>query len=120
MAKEPSKVYELLHKLWVPAIERAKREAADMQQLIDKANGGFKLASWDWWYYAEKVKKQKYNLDESELKPYFKLENVRDGMFWVANQLYGITFTKLENIPVYYHDVEVYEAKEADGSHIGV
>jgi len=91
-----------------------------MQAIIDAEGEKIRLAPSDWWYYAEKVRKQQYDLDESELKPYFKLENVRDGMFWVANQLYGITFTKLGNMPVYHPEVEVYEAKEADGSHIGL
>jgi peptidyl-dipeptidase Dcp len=120
MAKTPENVYDFLYKLWDPALKRSKQEVKDMQSIIDAGGDKFKLASWDWWYYSEKVRKQKYNLDEAELKPYFKLENVRDGMFWVANQLYGITFTKLENVPVYYPDVEVYEAKEADGSHLGL
>jgi peptidyl-dipeptidase Dcp len=120
MAKTPENVYDFLYKLWDPALKRSKQEVKDMQSIIDAGGDKFKLASWDWWYYSEKVRKQKYNLDEAELKPYFKLENVRDGMFWVANQLYGITFTKLENVPVYYPDVEVYEAKEADDSHLGL
>ncbi|MBN1413907.1 MAG: M3 family metallopeptidase [Bacteroidales bacterium] len=120
MAKIPENVYDFLYKLWDPALKRSKQEVKEMQSIIDAEGGNFKLASWDWWFYAEKVRKQKYNLDESELKPYFKLENVRDGMFWVANQLYGITFTKLGNIPVYHPEVEVYEAKEADGSHLGL
>ena len=120
MAKTPENVYDFLYKLWDPALKRSKQEVKDMQAIIDAGAGNFKLDTWDWWYYSEKVRKQKYNLDETELKPYFKLENVRDGMFWVANQLYGITFTKLENIPVYYPEVEVYEAREADGSHLGL
>jgi peptidyl-dipeptidase Dcp len=120
MAKTPEHVYDFLYRLWDPAIRRSKQEVKDMQAIIDSEKGGFKLASWDWWYYAEKVRKQKYDLDESELKPYFKLENVRDGMFWVANQLYGITFTRLEDVPVYYPDVEVYEARDADGTHLGL
>ncbi len=120
MAKTPDNVYDFLYKLWDPALKRSKQEVKDMQAIIDARGNKFRLESWDWWYYAEKVRKKKYNLDETELKPYFKLENVRDGMFWVANQLYGITFTKLENIPVYHPDVEVYEAKEVDGSHLGL
>jgi peptidyl-dipeptidase Dcp len=120
MAKTPENVYSFLYKLWDPALKRSKQEVKDMQSIIDAEGGKFKLAPWDWWYYAEKVRKQKYDLDESQLKPYFKLENVRDGMFWVANQLYGITLTRLENTPVYYPDVEVYEAKEADGTPLGL
>ncbi|MCD4680537.1 MAG: M3 family metallopeptidase, partial [Bacteroidales bacterium] len=103
-----------------PALISASRDRDEMQEIINNEGNEFKLESWDWWYYAEKLKKEKFDLDESEVKPYFVLENVRDGMFWVANQLYGITFTKLADMPVYQPDVEVFEAKEADGSHIGI
>ena len=120
MAKEPQKVYDFLLELWEPALMKSKEEREQMQAIIDSEGGDFNLAPWDWWYYAEKLRKQKYDLDESQLKPYFQLENVRDGMFWVANQLYGITFEKRDNIPVYHEDVEVFEVKENDGSHIGL
>jgi peptidyl-dipeptidase Dcp len=120
MAKEPQKVYDFLFELWEPALKKSKEEREQMQAIIDSEGGDFDLAPWDWWYYAEKLRKQKYDLDESQLKPYFQLENVRDGMFWVANQLYGITFEKLDNVPVYHEDVEVFEVKENDGSHIGL
>jgi peptidyl-dipeptidase Dcp len=120
MAKTPENVYKFLYQLWDPALKISKQEVKDMQSIITAEGGKFKLAPWDWWYYAEKVRKQKYDLDETQMKPYFKLENVVNGMFWVANQLYGITFTKLENIPVYHPEVEVFEAKEADGTHIGL
>jgi len=120
MAKEPQKVYDFLLELWEPALKKSKEEREQMQAIIDSEGGDFDLAPWDWWYYAEKLRKQKYDLDESQLKPYFQLENVRDGMFWVANQLYGITFEKLDNVPVYHEDVEVFEVKENDGSHIGL
>jgi peptidyl-dipeptidase Dcp len=120
MAKTPEKVYEFLDQVMEPALEAAISDRDEMQKIIDAEGGDFKLESWDWWYYAEKLKKQKFDLDESEIKPYFVLENVRDGMFWVANNLYGINFTKLEGMPVYHPDVEVYEATEADGSHIGI
>ncbi len=120
MAKTPGKVYDFLEQLWIPALKVAKQEAASMQKIIDKEQGNFKLAPWDWWYYAEKLRKQKYNLEESDIKPYFKLSNVRDGMFWVANNLYGIKFIKLDSMPVYFPDVEVYKVEESDGSHIGI
>ena len=120
MAKTPEKVYEFLTKLMVPALEVAKRDRDEMQKIIDKEGGNFKLDTWDWWYYAEKLRKEKYDLDESEIKPYFALNNVRDGMFYVANKLYGLTFTKLTNVPVYHPDVEAFEVKEADGAHAGV
>ena len=120
MAKTPENVYDYLHKLLKPAMARAQQEITEMQEIINKEGGNFKLDLWDWWYYAEKLRKEKYDLDEKELKPYLKLENVRDGMFWVANNLYGITFTKLDGIPVYHPEVEVFEVKEKDGSHIGL
>jgi len=120
MAKKPENVYDLLMKVWNPALVRAKEEAADIQKTIDREGGKFKLESWDWWYYAEKVRKEKFDLDESSLRPYFKLENVLQGSFLVANKLFGISFTKLENMPVYHPDCSAYEVKDADGSHIGI
>ncbi len=120
MAKTPEKVYEFLNKLMVPAQKVARRDRDEMQKIIDKEGGKFKLDTWDWWYYAEKLRKEKYDLNESEIKPYFALNNVRDGMFYVANKLYGLTFTKLTNVPVYHPDVEAFEVKEADGAHAGV
>ncbi|MEI6853365.1 MAG: M3 family metallopeptidase [Bacteroidota bacterium] len=120
MAKTPEKVDEFLMKLWNAALPMAKEEVKEMQKIIDKEGGKFKLQPWDWWYYSEKVRKEKYDLDESELKPYFKLENVRDGMFFVANKMYGLSFTKLTNLPVYQKDVETFEVKEADGKHLGI
>lgn len=120
MAKKPENVYALLDQLWRPALARARREVADMQAIIDQEQGGFKLQAWDWWYYAEKVKRAKYALDEEALRPYFKLENVRSGVFAVANKLWGITFTERKDIPVYHPDVRAFEVKEADGRHIGI
>lgn len=120
MAKTPENITEFLNRLWAPALERSKQERAEMQAIINREGSNFNLQPWDWWYYAEKLRKEKYDLDESQLKPYFKLANVRDGMFWVANQLYGISFSKLSDVPVYQEDVEVFEVKEADGSHIGL
>lgn len=120
MAKTPAKVNEFLMQLWKAALPVAKKEAAEMQKIIDRDGGKFKLQPWDWWYYAEKVRKEKFNLDENEMKPYFSLKNVREGMFHVANKLYGITFTQLTNLPVYQKDVETYEVKEADGSHLAI
>jgi peptidyl-dipeptidase Dcp len=118
MAKEPKNVYELLGKLWSPALKRATVEAAEMQQMIDQEGGDFKLATWDWWYYAEKVKKAKYDLDEEMLRPYFKLENVRQGVFDVAGALFGLRFEERSDIPKYHEDVTVFEVKEADGSQV--
>ncbi|MCU4155718.1 M3 family metallopeptidase [Carboxylicivirga sp. A043] len=120
MAQTPENVDEFLMGLWKPALKVAKQELKEMQQIIDQEGGKFELQSWDWWYYAEKLRKAKYDLDESEITPYFQLENVRDGMFWVANQLYGITFTPIENIQVYNPAAEVFEVKEANGEHVGL
>jgi peptidyl-dipeptidase Dcp len=120
MAKTPQAVYDFLGKLWTPALARAKAEAADMQAMIRAEGHDFKLEPWDWWYYAEKVKKAKYDLDDTALRPYFQLESVRDGAFMVAGKLYGITFTERTDIPKYHEDVRVFEVKDADGSHLAV
>jgi len=120
MAKNPAAVYEFLGKLWKPALARAGREAASFQDMIKKEGNNFKLESWDWWYYAEKVRKAQYDLDDEMLRPYFELENVRAGAFLLATKLYGITFTERTDIPKYHPEVRVYEVKEADGKHIGL
>ena len=120
MAKTPDAIHEFLMKLWTPALERAKVERADMQSMIDKEGGNFQLAMWDWWYYAEKVRKAKYDLDEAQLKPYFSLDNVVQGMFHTANKLYGIKFIKRTDLPVYHEEATAYEVQEADGKHIGI
>lgn len=120
MAKTPERVYEFLDRLWKPALARAKGEAAEFQAMIDAEGGGFKLQPWDWWYYAEKVKQAKYALEDEQLRPYFALEKVRDGAFDTANKLWGLTFTQLTDIPVYHPDVQLFEVKEADGTHAGL
>lgn len=120
MAKVPENVYKLLEQLWKPTMERAGREAAEIQTMIDTEGGNFKLAPWDWWFYAEKIKKARYNLDENQLRPYFQLEKVRDGAFALAGKLWGLQFEERGDIPVYHEDVRVFEVKEEDGAHIGV
>lgn len=120
MAKNPQNVYDFLHQLWDPAIRVAKEERAAMQAIIDREGGRFKLASWDWWYYAEKLRKEKYDLDEADTKPYFSLENIRNGIFYVANRLYGLQFKKRDDVPVYHPEVEVWEVKESGGDHVGL
>lgn len=120
MARNSATVMDFLNNLWSYSLPKAKAEAADLQKLMDKEGRGEKLEAWDWWYYTEKLRKEKYNLDEEQTKPYFKLENVRDGAFAVANKLYGITLTKKEGVPVYHPDVEVFEVKDADGSQLGI
>lgn len=120
MAKVPENVFALLDKIWAAAIPAAVRDRDEMQQIIYKEGGKFKLESSDWWYYAEKLRKAKYDMDENELRPYFKMENVRDGAFDVANKLYGITFTEVKDIPKPHAEAMAYEVNEADGSHIGI
>lgn len=120
MAKNPENVYKLLNDVWKYALPQAKREAAELQALIDKEGGNFKLASWDWWYYTEKLRQEKYAVNEEELRPYFKMENVRQGVFMCANKLYGLNFKKLDDIPTYNPEVEVYEVTDADGSHLAL
>jgi peptidyl-dipeptidase Dcp len=120
MAKNSPTVMAFLNNLWNYALPKAKNEAAELQKLMNQEGKGEKLAAWDWWYYTEKLRKAKYDLNEEEIKPYFQLSNVRDGAFAVANKLYGITLTKLEGIPVYHPDVEVFEVKDADGSQLGI
>ncbi len=120
MAKKPENVYSLLNELMTPALKKAKYEASELQKIIDSEGGKFELEPWDWWYYAEKLKKAKYAFDEEELRPYFKLENVRDGAFAVANKLYGLTFTQRNDIETYHKDVTAWEVKEADGKHVGI
>ncbi len=120
MAKTPENVYAFLDEIREPALKMANKEADELQQMIDAEGGHFELQPWDWWYYAEKLKKQKYDLDEEQLRPYFKLDNVREGMFGLANKLYGLTFKKLDNVPVYHPDAVAYEVFDADGSHKGI
>jgi len=120
MAKVPENVYKLLEQIWKPALKMAKKEAREMQVLIDKEGGNFKLEAWDWWYYTEKLKKAKFDLDEEMLKPYFKLENVIEGVFYVSNQLFGLEFIERQDIPNYHKDAKVFEVRNADGSHVGI
>lgn len=120
MAKDSKTVMDFLNNLWQYALPKAKAEAAELQKLMDRENKGEKLEAWDWWYYTEKLRKEKYNLEEEQIKPYFKLENVREGAFAVANKLYGITLTPMDSIPVYNPDVKVFEVKDADGSQLGI
>ncbi len=120
MAKDSKAVMDFLENLWSYALPKAKAEAQELQKLMDKEGKGEKLAAWDWWYYTEKLRKEKYDLDEEEIKPYFQLENVQEGVFKVANKLYGLTFKRLDNIPTYHPEVQVFEVNDADGSLIGL
>jgi peptidyl-dipeptidase Dcp len=119
MAKTPRKVFDFLSQVWTAATPVAKAEAAAQQELIKKEGGKFKLESWDWWYYSEKIKQEKYNLSDEITKPYFRIDNVMEGMFYVANQLYGLNFNKRTDIPKYHPDVETFEVTR-NGKHVGI
>jgi peptidyl-dipeptidase Dcp len=120
MAATPAAVSKLLQQVWQPAISKAREEAAELQAYIKRQDEDFTLQPWDWWYYSEKVREQKYGLDADEIMPYFPLPAVRDGAFYVAGKLYGLKFRRRHNVPVYHEDVEVWEVSDADGSHIGL
>ena len=120
MAKDAKTVDAFLKSVWEPSLAAAKREAAELQKLLEQDFPGEKLQPWDWWYYAEKLRKAKYDLDEEEVKPYFELSNVRRGAFQLAHNLYGLNFEQLENMPVYNNEVEVFKVTDADGSLVGI
>lgn len=117
MAKNPAAVYDLLKELWTPALKLATSEMEQMKA-IKGAPKDFQ--SWDWWYWAEKLRAQKYNLNEDELRPYFALDNVRDGIFTLSGKLYGLTFKPLAGAPKYNDDNQIFEVFDRDGSHLGV
>ncbi len=120
MAKDSKTVDKFLFDIFNPAQKLAKKELAEMQAIADKEGANIKLEGWDWWYYAEKLRKAKYDFDENYIKPYLTVDNVRNGMFMAANKLYGISFTQNTNLPVYYPGVETYEVKEANGDFLGI
>lgn len=120
MAKTVEDAEELLYKVWKPAVAKAHEEISDMQKYVDNHGGNFKIAAWDYYYYAEKVKKEKFNFDENDVRAYFPIENVRKGIFTMAERLYGITFKEVNNVPVYHPDVKVYEVLDKDGKHLSM
>lgn len=120
MAKTPEAVYELLDKIWAPALVAAKREASLMKEIIAKEKPGMELEAWDWRYYSQKVMAERYNIDESAVTPYFKLENVREGIFYVANRLYGMSFRELKNVPLPNEEAVAFEVFDRDSSQLGV
>ena len=121
MASTPKAVYTLLDEVWEPAVEKAKEELEQMEKLFknDFTEEGYKFESWDWWYYAEKVRQQKYSLNEEIIRAYFSLDNTRQGIFNLANRLFGITFRPV-SVPVYHHEVSAYEVLDKDESHLGI
>ena len=120
MAKTSANVYNLLDEVWAPALKQAKAELADIQNEIKKEGNSFEAEGWDWRYYFEKAKKAKFNLDENQIRPYLPLNQVREGAFYVANKLYGITFTQLKDMPLPHPDALCFECKDKDGTHLGV
>lgn len=120
MAKNPQNVNKLLNDLWKPALEMAKNEASDIQKMMDKEGIKDKVQPYDWRYYTEKIRKERFDLDEQELKPYFSLDNVTKGVFQVTEKLYGLKFKQLNNVPVYHEDVTAWEVTEANGRHVGI
>ncbi|MEO8647936.1 MAG: M3 family metallopeptidase [Acidobacteriota bacterium] len=121
MAKTPERAMELMEAVWKPAIARVKEEVADMQALADKEGDKITIEPWDYKNYAEKVRKQRYDLDQNEVKQYLQLDKIREAMFWVAGELFNFTFTKVDNVPVYQSDVTVWEVKDKKtGKHVGL
>jgi peptidyl-dipeptidase Dcp len=120
MARTPEKAMELLEAVWKPAAARVHEEVADMQVVANKEATKIKIEPWDYRYYAEKVRKAKYDLDENQIKPYLQLEKLREGMFWVAGEIFGFHFTPVTGVSVYHPDVRVFEVKDGAGRHVGL
>lgn len=120
MAKTPEAARNLLLQIWSPTKDKVAEEVSEMQTYIDESGEKFKLAPWDYYYYAEKVRRKKYALDENEVSAYFSVDNVRKGIFTLAERLYGMTFTELPDAPKYNPEVNVYEVKDKDNNHVAV
>lgn len=120
MAKNTDRVYELLDQLWLPALNSAQSEAEDLQSMINSSGESFQLEPYDWRYYSAKYKSQQFNLSDKDVKPYFSIDQVREGIFTVTEKLWGLTYKLREDVPKYHPDVNVYEVFDADGSHLGV
>jgi peptidyl-dipeptidase Dcp len=120
MASTPAQVYGLLERIWIPAKAAAAQEAAALEDALRADGQRGPLQPWDWFYYTERIRKARYELDDAALRPFFPLARVREGAFWLANQLYGITFTERKDVPVYNAEVRTYEVKDADGTHLAM
>jgi peptidyl-dipeptidase Dcp len=120
MAATPGRVNNFLGELWEAALPIARQEAEDLQSLIQRDGKDFRLMPWDWRYYAERLRKEKFDLDEEETRPYFSMDNVIEGTFMVINNLWGLEFVRLDDVPSYHPDVEVYQVLDNDGSHLGI
>jgi len=120
MAKTPEAALDLLNKIWEPAVKRAAEEKAELQKIADREGAGIKIEGWDWFYYTEKLRKEKYALNDETITPYFKLENVLQGAFDCATKLYGVKFVKRTDIPVYHPEVSTYEVLDSEGNHLSI
>lgn len=120
MARTPETALELVMKIWEPALARVHQDVADMQAIADDEDGDVTIEPWDYRYYAEKLRKAQYDLDMNALRPYLQLDKVREAMFWVAGQLYGLTFSPVKDVPVFHADVRVFEVKDSVGAHVGL
>ncbi|MCG2610870.1 M3 family metallopeptidase [Flavobacterium sp. SM15] len=121
MAQKPEKTLALMESVWQPAVEKVLQDVVDMQKMVDAEGGGFKIAPWDYRYYAEKVRKAKYDVDANQIKPYLQLEKLREGMFWVAGAVFDLSFKQISNVPVFYSDVRVWEvSKKSTGKVVGL
>jgi peptidyl-dipeptidase Dcp len=119
-AKTPENVFGLLNKVWPAALARAKEESADMQKLANSQGSKIEIEAWDWWYYAEKIRKARYDIDAAETKPYFSLEGTLQGIFFTAEKLWGVTFKERNDLPKYHEDVRTFEVFDKDGSYVGI
>jgi len=119
-AKTPDNVFGLLNQVWPAALQQAKNEAEDLQKMVDAEGGNFEVAAWDWWYYSEKIRKERYDIDAAETKPYFSVEATLKGVFYTANKLWGVTFKERTDLPKYHPDVRTFEVHDKDGSYIGI
>lgn len=120
MAKKPDAATDLMMKVWAPAVQQVRRDVVEMQAIVDAEGGGFKIQPWDYRYYAEKVRQAKYDLDFDLVKPYLQLNNIREAMFFVAQKIYGLTFTKIDDVPVFHEDVTVYKVTDRRGELVGL
>lgn len=120
MAGKPAEAQKLMQQMWGPTVKKVRDEVAEMQAIVDREGLGFKIAPWDYYYYSDKVRKEKYDIDENDLRPYFQIDSVRKGIFSMANRLYGVTFTEIPDAPKYNPEVKVYDMRDSKGEHVAV